>query len=67
MKKDFKTDSFINTDFFFYRSLEGTMEEVRLDVVNKKRVENPKKLHDFEDEIILLSRNLADTKSEDLS
>ena len=43
------------------------MEEVRLDVVNKKRVENPKRLHDFEDEIILLSRNLADTKSEDLS
>ena len=39
------------------------MEEVRLEVVNKKRVENPKKLHDFKEEIILLTRNITETKS----
>jgi len=39
------------------------MENVRLDVVNKKRVQQPDKLTEFEEEIINITRSLTDVRS----
>uniref|UniRef100_A0A7M5WRC5 Actin interacting protein 3-like C-terminal domain-containing protein n=2 Tax=Clytia hemisphaerica TaxID=252671 RepID=A0A7M5WRC5_9CNID len=45
------------------QTLEGVMENVRLEVVNKKRVDDPNKLLEFEEEIINITRSLTDVRN----
>jgi len=45
------------------QNLEGAMENVRLDVVHKKRVDNPDKLGEFEEEIVNITRSLTDVRN----
>lgn len=39
------------------------MENVRLDVVGKKRVENPSQLVEFQEELTTVTRNVTEIRS----
>lgn len=45
------------------RSLEGSMEMIRIDVVNKKRVDDPELLENMHDELTTVTKGLAEIKS----